>query len=248
MGILVLKDQIVYNGKYRLDPVLRSVSVAGSVDSKDCTVLGDSTRHSKPGLKDVAFVGEGFVDYGAAGAYEAGLFDTHAVLDSITTLLAEGETAGSVAYSVKGVQTELSENGAVGDLFAVKFKAVASGSDLIRGVLAKSFAKTPITATGAGSALSLGAVGAAQRLYAVLHVDGITGTGATITVIVESDDNSEFTSPVTRATFTAVTLAGGATSQWIEVAGPITDTYYRVSYTVAGTLPSINGIAFVGIQ
>jgi hypothetical protein len=65
--------------------------------------------------------------------------------------------------------------------------------------------------------------------YAALHV--FAGTASTLDVVIQSDDNSGFTSATNRITFTQAT---GATSQWSTVTSAGSDDYWRVSWTVGG--------------
>ena len=68
--------------------------------------------------------------------------------------------------------------------------------------------------------------------------------GATLNMSVQSDDNSGFTTATTRLTFTAATTRSG---EYKSAAGPITDTYWRLSYSVSGTTPSVAFAVAIGI-
>jgi hypothetical protein len=104
----------------------------------------------------------------------------------------------------------------------------------------------PRTATGSGTAVQLGALAAGQHLYANLHVLSVSGMAApTLTVTVQSDDNSGFTTPTTRGSFAAKSAVGG---EPIRIAGPFTDTYWRVGWTITGTNPSFLFLASFGIE
>lgn len=158
----------------------------------------------------------------------------------ITTGLVE--TEGQPVVMMRGMQPSYTWlEGTVGDLAKAKVNAVGSdgGYGVVRGQLAVDY--TTVTATGAvGTGLNLGAVGAAQSLYATFHVFGVPGT--TITAIVESDDNSGFTTPTTRITLGPYTTAGG---RWATpVAGAITDTWWRINITgITGTFVIAAAIA-----
>ena len=73
---------------------------------------------------------------------------------------------------------------------------------------------------------------AGKYLYAILHVLAVEGTNPTLDLIVQSDDASGFASAVSRITFTQKTAIG---AQFASLVGPITDTYFRASYTIGGT-------------
>ena len=61
----------------------------------------------------------------------------------------------------------------------------------------------------------------------------------------QSDDNSSFTSPTDRITFSNITAIG---ADYQSAAGAITDTYYRLNYTISGTSPSFSIHATIGIE
>jgi hypothetical protein len=118
---------------------------------------------------------------------------------------------------------------------------------LVRGKCAHP-SGTPRTTTGTGTAVQLGAVAAGKYLYANLHVLSIAGTSSpTITVKLQSDDNSGFTTPtdVAAGSFAAASAIGG---QAIRVAGALADTYYRVAWTITGSSPSFLFLASFGIE
>lgn len=191
-----------------------------------------------PGLKKVEPQVKG--NWGAgADSVDALSFADLGVANRVWTV-GPAETEGEVAYLLRaGNLSYVPLEGAVGDL--ARFTLSGHGTDgvgVARGRLIKKLGS--VNATGAlGTAQQLGAVGSTQSLYATFHVFGTPGTS--ITILVESDDNSGFTSATTRATIGALTAAGGT---WVTpVAGPITDDWWRLrvsaitgTFTVAGAL------------
>jgi hypothetical protein len=124
--------------------------------------------------------------------------------------------------------------GSVGD--AAPWSAELTGNwPLARGVIAHP-PGTARTSTGTGTAFLLGAVSATQQLYATLHVLSLSGTTPTITVKVQSDNNSNFTE---RDRPADVHRSDRRSGQVLRVAGAITDDWFRVSYTISGTNPVI---------
>jgi hypothetical protein len=93
---------------------------------------------------------------------------------------------------------------------------------------------------------ALGAATATQHLYGVLHVLAVSGTNPTLDVVIQSDDAEGFASGTTRGTFTQKTAVG---SQFLTpVAGPVTDTHWRCTWTIGGTnTPSFTIALVVGI-
>ena len=82
-------------------------------------------------------------------------------------------------------------------------------------------------------------------MFAALHVLSASGTSPTLDVVLQSDDNSGFSSAVSRITFTQAT---GITSQWSTLAGAQTDDYWRASYTIGGSAtPTFTFALVIGI-
>lgn len=161
-----------------------------------------------------------------------------------------GGIASFVQAQVQGVTVGGERAGSQG------FDAKVAGNGrpyLYASILQNNVGGAAIGTNGAASSgVNLGALTAGKvAAFCVQVVDppGITGTGTpTITLRIESDDNSGFTSAVTRATFTARTTAGG---QILEIDGdttPISDTYWRLAWTVSGTTPGFTVMAAGAIE
>lgn len=148
-------------------------------------------------------------------------------------------TEGDTSYIFRGGRFTYSQFGDVGTLAPFSLGMMnTSREGLIRGKFLKRSTDDDgtaenVTATGvAGSAgVQLAAVGADEYLYATFHV---FTAGTTITAVLESDDADTFGSATTRITFGPITTTGGT---WgTRVAGPITDTWYRLRVTaITGT-------------
>lgn len=152
--------------------------------------------------------------------------------------------AGGLMYLANMLRTKHQFLGQVGDVSPWSADAVGTWP-LVRGVAAHA-SGVPRTATGTGSAQQLGAVGSDQHIYANLHVLSVAGTSTpTITGSIQSDDNSGFTSATTRGSFAAKTAIGG---EALRVAGPFTDTYWRVAWTISGASPSFLFLVSMGIE
>lgn len=202
----------------------------------DATTFGTGPWKSKAaGLLDFSLHEEGFW----SGPVDAEGFSDLGTVDRAATVSPDG-VAGSIAYMGQCAKFKYSAFGAVGELVPFALDAMGSNSvGMVRGQVAK--AKGAVSATGAlGSVLTLTAPTTGQYVYAVVHVFGTPGT--TMTVQVQSDDNAPFASPTTRATFPAITAAGG---YWLtRVAGPFAgETFWRLNisaitgtFTVAGAI------------
>lgn len=93
-------------------------------------------------------------------------------------------------------------------------------------------ASIPTTSTGGnfnGTTVDFGTPPVGEDLYGTLHV--ISGSGGTLTVTVQSDDNSGMTTPATVFAFTGVTGPGK------QMFGPVSSNlqrYYRIIATITG--------------
>lgn len=211
----------------------------------------ETTNYRSAGWKEV-IGGLGSAEISAEGQWEAG--DPSKVDDqSWSTLGGVGpytvcptdSVVGALAYLVQGMRTDYKVGDAVGEI-APWSATVKSSWPLVRGQIAHP-PGTARTANGTGTVLNLGTIPAGKRLYAALHVLSVAGTAApAITVTIESDDAVGFASPVTRATFAA---AGAPSGQALRTDGlAITDTHYRVAWSVTGTTPSFMFAVSLGIR
>jgi len=238
----VLTDQRIFVDDYEITGDTNAVAIEYGAELKDCTVLGNDTRMNKGGLKTVQVQVSGFYD---ADTQDAEIFGNVGLANKPISVAAEGGAVGDVAYFFNAVGGEYSTGESVGELNKFEMGAGAVGS-LVRGVMAHNAADTAETSTGVGDAIQLGAVGATQRLVAVLHVLESSGSGdQTLDMVVESDDNAGFTSGLDRLTFSQVTVSG--TSQVLELDGALTDDYYRASFTLGSGAPSFKFVLFFGV-
>lgn len=136
-------------------------------------------------------------------------------------------TVGSLAWLSRMLETSYTPGAKVGELMAWSASAMTNWP-LVRGQILHPQG-TARTTTGTGTAVQLGAVDASHALYVNLHV--LSYVDGSLTVTIDSDDNSGFTSAVTQGTFAAATALGGQT---LKIAGGITDTYWRASWTISG--------------
>lgn len=160
------------------------------------------------------------------------------------TVCPDNAAVGDLAYLTQCLRSSYSLGGSVGDVAPWSGKG-ASAWPLVRGQMAHP-AGTARTSTGTGTGVQLGAVTAGKRLYAALHVLSVSGTTPSITARIESDDNSGFTTPTTQLTFTAATTAGGEALR--TTGSAITDTWWRIAWTISGTTPSFLFAASFGIR
>jgi len=244
MARFVWQNVRLFTGGVDLTTRMNQLEVVAERETKDATAFvpeGNAWAEQLAGIASVSMSAEGQWEAGA-GALDAEGWDSLGGVSAWTACPA-GAADGALAYFTGALRGQYNIGGSVGDV-APWTANVAGNWPLVRGVIANppGIART---ATGNGSAFQLGAVAAGQQLYAALHVLSVAGTAApTITVKVQSDDAQGFASPTDRLAFTAATAAGG---QLLRTAGPVTDTWYRASWTITGTTPSFLAVVAIGI-
>lgn len=230
MATLVLDDATIWVGGYDFTGDANQISLNVTVDQLDVTTFGSKFRQRIGGLRDVQSQVAGLWSSGTSAAPDPHLFPDLGVADRVVTM-SPAKAEGSVAYMFRAGKFGTQMFGNIGD--AVPFTLDLQGTNregLIRGQVVK--AKANVSTTGAtGTAAQLGEVAAGQFLYAAFHV---FTAGTTITAVLESAADDEFTSATTRAMFGPITTTGGTWAA--RVAGPVTDTWYRLRVTaVTGT-------------
>lgn len=244
MAKFVLLDARLFTGGADLSGASNKVELKGEAEEKD------ATNYRSQGWKEL-LGGLKSAEASAGGQWEAG--DPSLVDDAAWaqlggrgawTVAPTEANVGNLAWFSRFLQADYSLGDAVGEIAPW----TASGKStwpLVRGQFAHP-PGTPRTAAGDGQAVELGEVAARRRLYAALHVLSVAGTDApTLTVTVESDVDDTFAAPSEVLAFTPATAAGG---QLVRTVGdPITDTWYRVTWDVAGTNPSFMFVVALGI-
>ena len=146
-------------------------------------------------------------------------------------------TSGAVGVTCslgKLLDTEVKRFDKVGALDPTELSGVTDGP-MVTGLILHPQG-TVRTVTGVGTGVQFPAVATGHSMVIALHALSITGTTPTLSVIVQSAAANTFVGPTTRATFSGITTTVGG--QLLIVPGPITDTWWRVSYSIAGTTPS----------
>lgn len=244
MAIQVFSNCKIYLDGYDLTGNSNKVELNYSADSLDNTVFSATTKTRQAGLKNVELDMEGFWEAGA-GKVDAAMganLDTGGLVGKIMTICPTGGAANEPFFSFKNLLGEFQLGAQVGELLPFSYNGGGSDSQgLIKGTVLENAAKT---STAAGTGRQLGQVAEGQYVYAVMHVLAVSGTNPTLDMVIQSDNNTGFTSPTTKITFAQVTDVGSA---WgTRVAGAITDDCWRASWTIGGTDdPSFT--VFVGV-
>lgn len=192
-----------------------------------------------PGITTATGMISGHSDY-AVGAV-SDVFDSTAIGDQFAfSALPFGSAtvAGDPAIFMRGILNKIAAlTGSVGSVADFSMD-IAGDSAHVDGQVAM-----PLASRGAltGTSVQMGAVTATRRLWAALHVTG--GTFTNLAVTIGSDNAVGFPSSTTQITFATVSVPGW---QFLSVAGPITDDYFRAVSTIGSgtaTYAVVFGIA-----
>lgn len=241
MASLVLTDAKIFVGGHDLSGQISATALEYAADMLDETTFGATTRIHKGGLKSVVGSHQGLWDSASTTAVDPVLFARVGTEDVPVVLGPEGGADGATAYLMRAVHAEYTVGGDVGGLlpFSVSMEGTG-GQPMVRG---KMLFNASATGNTNGTVVNVGTVSATQYLYGVLHV--FSGSG-TFTAFVQSAATEAFTSPTTRITFGQVATGTAVASEWAtRIAGPITDTWWRVTVTNPATR---NFAVAIGIQ
>lgn len=245
MSKVILTDTRLWVDGVDLTGASNKVEVNAEVEAKESTTYASQGwKEFLGGLASSEWKAAGFWEAGDASLVDDSTWANLGGIDTVTTVPAGGGQVGDVAYFTQVLTASYTLLGDVGEI--APWQAALSGSwPLVRGLVAHP-SGTARTATGTGTAQQLGAVAAGKSLYAAVHVLSVAGTTPSLTARVESDDNGAFSSPTTRATFTAATAPGG---QILRTDGTaIADDWWRIAWTITGTGPSFLFSSALGIR
>jgi hypothetical protein len=235
MAKLVWKAARLFCAGADLTTVNNQIDAKAEVEAQDATAFttdGNLWTEVLAGLRSTEISAEGQWEAGDLGKVDDVSFGDLATATP-WTVAPDGASVSNLAYLTSTLRTSYELGGAVGDV--APWSATGKGtSPLVRGVIAHP-PGTARSTSGTGSSVQLGAVSSSQALYVALHVHSVSGTTPSLTVRVESDNATGFPSAVTAGTFTAANAISG---QWMRIAGPITDDWFRAAWAISGTTPS----------
>lgn len=234
MGEFILDQAFFHLGGHDFAPDINNLTGSSAFETLDKTTFrNNGAREYRGGLFTTNLGMSGFADLSQYGN-DVTLFNAQVGKTAQVVTVGVVEAEGSPCLITKAMVPTFNPGGGgqVGALSA--FQMSGSGSDRYGAIRATQLvmAQTVSTTGAKGTGVQLGAVGADQRLFAALHLLGEPGTS--ITVVLESDDNSGFTSATTRGTFGPLTTSDG---YWLSpVGGAIADTWWRFRVTaITGT-------------
>lgn len=254
MAKAILTNVRLFAGATDLTAMTNRVEPGFQAEAKNVTTFGSYDpatgtlwQENMIGLFSGSIVAGGFWEAGSATFVDDDQWANFGGVGPWSVTPGPGITEGAPAYLANTVRTAYSFGDAVGEVIPFSAEATCTGAFSRGGVLLAP--GTARTATGTGTIVQLGAVPAGRAMRATLHVLSIAGTTPTFAAVLQSAAAIGFASPTTRATFTTVNLAAGnRTSELVaSTAGPITDQFWRISYTITGTAPSYLVFSAAGV-
>lgn len=194
-----------------------------------------------PGLRTHTLKLAGYNDY-AVGDVDQSAFSQ---LSGAQPFILAPDTAGAdgaLAYLGQSMVTNYKSFGKVGEL--APFEVSGKGSGWVARGTVLHPAVTARTVSGVGASRQLGALTAGQAMACAAQFTAFAGTSPVIALKLQSASDAVFTTPVDRVTFG---VAGTVGAQRAQVSGPITDTWWRLVWTITGTTPSVSFAAAAGI-
>lgn len=250
-----MADQVLINipiwvGGYDFTPDVNELSLDAEAEVKEKTNFASGGwQEYVAGLKMVKAGVKGFLDTSvtepALQAYQgvAGV-PLSAVVGSGAGNV--GAVAGDTAHFSRFTVLTFAMGGKVGDVAPISGDLQSTGPTPF--VVGKVL--SPITAlavgTTNGTAVQAGAISSVQVGYAAAHFTAQAGTSPALALKIQSAPLSNFASPTDRITFTSVTST--PSYQTGQVAGAITDTWWRIVGTITGSsFPTITAAVVFGI-
>lgn len=248
MSKFVLQNVRLFAGGADLTTNNNKAELSAEVEEKDATSFaptGGTWHESLGGIASTSISGSGQWDSqftaGSPLLPDDASFAFVGAVQAVTVCPSTA-TDGSVCYCGGFLRQNYVLGGSVGDV--APWSGMWQGNwPLGRGQVLAS--PTVRTATGTGTIIGpLPVLAAGHALIGTLHVMSVAGTTPSVTATIQSAAAVGFASPTTRVTFNAATAIGG---QVFRVLGPITDTYWRLNYTISGTTPSLLFMSGLGI-
>jgi len=236
MSEAVWKNCKFYAGAYDFSGNMNALGLDYSAETPERTAMGDTGKTRLPGLLDVGFSLNGNVQHPDPDLW---LFNNMSLADTPITMAETGADQGP-AFLFQPILAQYTPGAKIGEVMAFSVKGSGDGKLISGSIL---YPKTIKTASDTGVIRQLSAVSATQTLYAILHVFAVSA-GDTLDVIIQSDALEAFGSPETKITFAQKSAIG---SEYKTAAGEITDTWYRVSFTIGGADPSFTFAVSIGI-
>ncbi len=242
MAPQILQNCKLWVGEFELSGSLNRMALSIAQELVENTVFGMVGKSRLPGQLRPSMQHAGFWNPGTDLPDEI-LSAKLALPDIPVTISPLAGAEGDVAYSFQAILAKYAPGGEVAGMARFDVTAEGSSDRVFRGLILTNAART---VTGNGTAFQLGAVSAIQKLYGALHILTVSGGTPSLTIKIQSAPTSGFAAPTDRISFTAATVRG---FQWATpLPGSITDTWWRATWTISGSSPSMLFVVSAGIS
>lgn len=232
---LVYTDVQAFYGEHEVSGEANTFTPDFMHEIKEHRPFAQGAVAKEPGIRGYGGTLEGVLTFSATGPGND-FWDDKGSKVPVSVHIGNNNPAvvGDLSLLINAVNAKLDYPITGGELLAYTLELPGDGFGGIGNVMAIGTKG----ATGSGAAQNLGAVAAGQTIIAAMHVTAKGGTTPTLDVIVESDDAEAFTMPTTRLTFAQIGDAIGYEFVQSKSSAGITDTWWRVSWTLTGGTPS----------
>ncbi len=228
------KDTKVFISGYDLSTYFNVANTQMSADLAECSTFQTTYKQFVAGLLDSKMNFEGYFDpsTGAVDAVLTSLLqqNTHLIV------LPQGDTQGNRGRGMYGVETNYETSSSLDGAVTVSMEAATkTGAEPI----VVNCPKAAKSSTGNDASGVNGGAATTNSWAAFLQVFAVSGSSATLDVVLQdSADNSTFLD-VTGGNFAQVLQAGVPTSQRIAgAAGATLRQYTRFKWTLGGSTPN----------
>lgn len=243
MAASVLTNSQILVGSFDATTFTGSFQDSAQIEMREGTTYGNGGYVIKyPGKASYTNAISGNADY-ASGGIAANFTPSLLGSQQLVSIQPTGGTAaGDPSIFTRALINNIAAPGGVDGEMAEFAMAFSSDNQKVYGQVAAPLAAR--TATANGSVLTMTGPTASQKVYAGLHITSVSGTTPSVTVKIQSATLVGFGSPTDRITFTAANAAGW---QFANLAGAITDGFWRAVFTISGTTPSFTCAVVLGV-
>ena len=240
MATFVQTNVGLYWGGYSLASSFNAIALNLGNSPQDDTVYGDTFVSNAAGLSSVQLEAEGFWESATDSVLQSGLAIN--VADTVLSVTPVDQAAGSPSLFSKVTTSAYNpiSTGTVGSMLGFSLSAEGRGEKSVSGEILVIPATTH-TSSSTSPVNNLGAVSATQKIYSALHVISASGT---LAVTVKSASNEAFSADVTTE-LTHTSVGSSVTAEMLSAAGAITNTYWRVDFTISGSYQFIVSLGII---
>jgi hypothetical protein len=249
MGEFVLNNVQIFLGQFDFSGTGNSLEMNYGAELVDVTAFNDGARSRLPGFESFDAVLQGFLNDDAKNVDEE-IEARHAgAAEAMSVSFGTGAVGDQSYLSSSIIGTYEYGGGDVGSAgtYSIDISNQGTGAKLVQGFVLGSGQYTSTTSTAEVDVGNLDVTTLNQTLYSAAHVVSWDGTTTSADIIVESDETG-FGSPTTRITHPQFTDVGSSflTYNAADISG--SETFYRITITLAGASPDVTIFVTVGIK